>query len=143
MALIISIPSESDLEEMIILEESARRSEEYIQSCTNVASVPNGWLTVTANLQEQIIKSKGFGQNPLSMQIALNKLRRARYYYPENPIFLTPLYVANNKANKGSNSVGDLIPDICLYDLNSNPINLHSIISNKTIKTIIFAGSHT
>ena len=133
--------SEELLEKMVLLEDTKRRSIEYQEECTRVKDICNGWLDVTAKLQEDVVKSFGF-TSPLHCQIAVNMLRRARIIYPENPVFKTPVYVANNKANKGIYVDGDEVPDVTIFKRDFSQIPLKDLVS-KSQKTIILSGSHT
>src|SRR5579863_3817132 len=102
----IRYPTKQDLISMVLEEEQIRTSKEYQDKCSAVKDVPNGWLQVTADVQKQIVNKHGF-IDEVDEIIALNHLRRARFIYPEEPIFFTPVYVRNNKANKGTLKIGD------------------------------------
>lgn len=141
MDLYITYPNEKMLELMIIEEEKRRMSDEYRNSCTLVKDQPNGWLTVTENMQHDIVNSFGF-VNEISHDISLNMMRRAHIIYPNNDIFTqVPLYVRNNKANKGTLNVDDNMPDFNVYDLDNKLVMLSDLVDNR--KTIMFFGSHT
>jgi hypothetical protein len=136
----LKIPTESILEQMIRDEETARQSQEYQDECTHVKDVPNGWLDITAKLQEIIASKYGF-VDPVSNTIAVHRLRTARHIYPENPVFKTPLYVRNNKARQGEFVVGDKVPNIILHKSAETQVNLTDLLND--VPTFIFAGSHT
>ena len=138
---IIKIPNEKELEQMIYKEEEIRNSEDYRQKCTNVKDEVNGWLRVTKEMQQQLVKDFGFNTD-IECDIACNYMRRAHILYPNNEIFRTvPLQVRNNKAKQGNLLINDQVKDMLLYDLNNNQINLHNILNNK--QNIILLGSHT
>jgi len=68
----IRIPSKEDLISMALEEEEARKSEEYIQKCSDYAHVPNGWLiNVTAPMQLDIALKHGF-QSGIEADNAVN-----------------------------------------------------------------------
>jgi hypothetical protein len=137
----LKIPTEQTLELFIKDEEEARRSKWYQDECTRVKDIPNGWLDVTAKLQESIVKKYGF-DDPVSMTIALDRMRRARYIYPDNPVFKMPLYVVNNKANAGTYKDGDDIPDIQLHKRCGQEISFKDLCQPDK-STVVFVGSHT
>lgn len=136
----IKIPTEKQLELFIRDEEKIRMSKEYSDQCTSVKDIPNGWLKVSEQVQIDIVKKYGFTDS-ISCDIACNKLRRAQYLYPDNPVFKTPVYVRENKACVGTLKEGDSAPDVTLYKRSGESIKLHQIFSDKV--NVIFAGSHT
>ena len=137
----ILIPTEKCLELMIFEEEKQRTSKEYVDKCSAVKNEVNGWMRVTAELQSNIAKSFGFVDD-ISHDIAVNHLRIARYLYPNNPVFQTPLYVKHNKAHGGNFAVNDQIPNVELYTHENIKTCLYDIL-HQTQPTVIFAGSHT
>lgn len=138
---IIKIPNEKQLEQMIMKEEEIRMSDEYRQMCTDVKDEVNGWLRVTKEMQQRLVRDFGFSQD-IECDIACNYMRRAHLLYPNNEIFKTvPLQVRNNRAKQGNLRVNDPVKNILLYDLTNNPINMHNILTNKP--NIIMLGSHT
>lgn len=137
----IKIPSEKCLEDMIIDEENIRMSEEYRNRCDNKKHIVNGWLDVTAEIQNEIVQKYGFVDD-ISKDIAVNMLRRARYIYPNNEIFRkTPVYVRENKARKGSYKKGDSVVDITLYDIDSCPKKFTDVIDNDKVNLIIASSN--
>lgn len=138
----LKIPNEKTLELMVLEEEKRRKSKEYIDACSEVKDIPNGWLTiVTENMQREIVKMFGF--TGISEDIALDIFRRAQYIYPENKIFKEiPLQVRLNKSSIGKYIDGDNIPKLNLFDRNKNKISLESILCDDKINLII-SGSHT
>ena len=138
----LKIPNEKMLELMIIEEEKIRQSIEYQNQCDNVKNIPNGWLDITKNMQEKLVKKYGF-QDEISCDIACNMLRRAQYIFPNNNIFREiPVYVRNNKANKGIFVVEDNIPNININTKCGQEIKLHNLLSENK-PTLIIASSHT
>ena len=139
--ILFKFPTEKTLEKMVYEEERVRHSKEYISSCSAVKNIPNGWLNVTATAQEDIVKKFGY-QDDVSKNVACNMLRRARYLFPNNPIFHTvPVYVRENKANKGFFKPTNLIPDIDIFNRTGNIVKLFDVTKNNL--NIFFAGSHT
>lgn len=137
----IKIPTEKDLELLIIEEEKIRSSEEYRNECTKVKDISNGWLEITKNIQEKLISDNGY--DGVSFHIALNMLRTAQYLYPNNKIFKeVPVYVRENKANQGKYNIDDIMKHIDVYTINESKISTSEILSNEKLN-IIFAGSHT
>lgn len=138
----IRVPTEAELEKLVIEEEKIRMSVEYQEACSKASSIPNGWLQVTADMQMNLVKRFGFDDN-LSSSIACNMLRRARYLYPDNKIFKeVPVYVRENKANMGTLKEGDEIPNINIHTIDGKEIKLHDIINNDKIN-MFFTGSET
>jgi hypothetical protein len=137
-----SFPSKESLLKMIMKEQEIRTSSEYIQRCDDVADKPNGWLDVSEQVQYDVVKMFGY-KDGFDADIAVNHLRRAQYLYPEEPLFQTiPIYVKNNLANIGKFKLGDIIPNLTIYNINLDPIPLYSIFE-KDRKNILFASSHT
>jgi hypothetical protein len=140
--LVLRVPNEKLLEEMIEEEERVRTSKYYQDKCTQVKDIPNGWLDVTALVQTDIAKSHGF-TDKMSCDIACNMMRRAHILFPNNEKFKSvPLQVRNNKANIGGLSAGDALPNIELYDQGEVKISLSSLVDSSR-PTVIFAGSQT
>src|SRR5690606_4148892 len=124
---VIKIPNEKMLEEMVYKEEEFRMSEPYQIECTRVKDIPNGWLDITAEMQRRLVQSFGF-EDTISCDLALNMLRRAHIIYPDNPVFTrVPVQVRCNKARKGNRSVGDVIPDFTIWNLEGVPCKLSSL----------------
>jgi len=70
-------------------------------------------------------------------------LRRARYIYPNNDLFKSPLYVINNKATSGKYNDNDVVTDVILYKNSKEQIHLLDLLNSLDNITIIFAASHT
>lgn len=122
---------------MVQEEETIRMSKEYQQECTKVKNIINGWLDVSAKVQQQVAAKFGF-TDEISNDIAVNMLRRARYLYPNNEIFKTvPVYVRENKANIGKFNIGDQIENIKLFDIQENQINFDNILHANRLNLII------
>jgi len=147
---IIRKPSKDILVKMLQREEDIRTSTEYITKCDEVASEPNGWLRISADVQKQVAAEFGF-ISEIENDIAVNQMRRAQYIYPDEPLFRTiPVYVRNNLANKGKYSANDKVPDIILHQLNkvsedlqsTDRINLYQTF-DKNRPNILIASSHT
>lgn len=138
----LKIPTEKTLELMIIEEEKIRQSSEYQNKCSEVKNTPNGWLNVTANMQEELVKKYGF-DDQISCDIACNMLRTARFIFPNNDIFWqVPVYVRNNKANNGIFNVNDIIPNLKIHNICGQEIELHQLL-NQDKPNLILASSHT
>jgi hypothetical protein len=138
----INIPTESILETMVKEEANIRSSKWYVDQCNLIAKRPNGWLELNAQIQKDIANRNGFVSD-IECDLAINRLRRARYLFPNNIVFQTvPVYVRENKANQGSLNLGDPIPDIVIHDLNGAPIKLIDLASDP-IPLIVIGSSHT
>ena len=138
----INIPDESVLEIMVKEEAKIRSSQWYVDQCNLIATKPNGWLELNAKIQTDIAKRNGFVTD-IERDLAVNRLRRARYLFPNNIIFQTvPVYVRENKANQGTLNPGDPIPDIIVHDLDGNPIKLIDLAQDP-IPLIVIGSSHT
>ena len=141
MSILIKFPNESLLEQMRTKEEQIRQSQEYRSRCDAVCDVPNGWLQVTGDIQKELCREFGF-TDQISLDYTLERLRTAHLLYPNNPVFQNSLQVKNNKANYGTLRVGQTAPNMEMYNLNRNLVNLTDLTLSDN-KTIIFAGSHT
>lgn len=139
MDLINQFLPENVVQQMAILEEQYRSSEDYQKQCSLVAHIPNEWLNVTAEMQKNVVRQFGF-KTEFEINIAVNTLRRAHIIWPDNEIFNKRIYVVNNKANVGSLKEGDVAPNIMLYQ-DKKPVYLHDLLKHK--HSIVFAGSHT
>jgi len=142
MSTCIKIPTEAQLELMIKEEEAMRNSEWYLNECTKVADIPDGWLAVSEKIQIDIVRTNGF-HDQVSQDMAINYLRRAPALYPNNPVFQTPVYVRYNKAKKGEMKVGDVVKNLTLNDMDGKEINLHDLLPMNDQLTIIIASSAT
>lgn len=137
----IKIPSEKCLEDMIIDEENIRMSKEYRDRCNEKKHIVNGWLDVTAEIQNEIVQKYGFVDS-ISRDIAVNMLRRARYIYPDNELFRKiPVYVRENKAGRGIYRDGDFVTDISLFDISNNKVNLSNILDKSKLNVIIASSN--
>jgi hypothetical protein len=136
----VKLPTERDLEKMIIEEEKIRMSKEYQKICTSVKHIPNGWLIETDKMQQELVKRHGFSDE-ISCDIAVNKLRRARYIYPDNPIFKSPVYVRENKANKGTMNDGDEVPNISIFSVDKCETKLHDLLKTDKLNILIGASA--
>ena len=143
MARILRIPTKNQLLEMVKKEEEIRWSPWYQSECDRVKDQVNGWLAVSAQVQYQLAKDFGF-DTEVESDIAVNHLRRARYLYPEEPLFQSiPVYVRNNLAKQIKYNNGDSIPNVPINSLDgSNQFNLFDIL-DKTKTNVIFGSSHT
>lgn len=138
----IKIPTEKQLEQMVLKEREIRESEKYINQCTDVKDEVNGWLRITGEMQKQLVKDFGYNSD-IESDIACNLLRRAHLEYPDNQIFKTvPIQVINNKANQGDLQISTSVKDMMLYDLLKNKTHLHNILTNDK-ENIVLLGSHT
>lgn len=139
----LKIPTKYQLLEMVKKEEEIRWSSLYQSECDRVKDQVNGWLTVSSQVQYQIVKDFGFDTD-VESDIAVNHLRRARYLYPEEPLFQSiPVYVRNNLAKQIKYKNGDQIPNVPINSLDgSNQFNLFDIL-DKSKTNIIFGSSHT
>jgi hypothetical protein len=149
---VIKKPSKDILIQMLQREEEIRLSAEYINKCTEVASEPNGWLRISAEVQKQVAAEFGY-ISEIENDIAINQMRRAQYIYPDEPLFRTiPVYVRNNLAAKGKYLPNDIVPDIILHHSNdtyaesesssSDQISLYQTFDN-TRPNVLIASSHT
>ena len=137
---IIRIPTLKDLIKMAELENEMRRSDEYIEKCSAVAHIPNGWLEVTAKMQEAIVIVSGF-TNEMEKEIAVNHLRRAATIYPDEPTFQDLVHVRNNLANVGKYKNNDIVPNLIIHELNGKQTRLYDTFANGT--NLLIASSHT
>jgi len=139
----LKIPTKYQLLEMVKKEEEIRWSSWYQSECDRVKDEVNGWLVVSSQVQYQIAKDFGFDTD-VESDIAVNHLRRARYLYPEEPLFQSiPVYVRNNLAKQIKYNNGDQIPNVPINSLDgSNQFNLFDIL-DKSKTNVIFGSSHT
>jgi hypothetical protein len=139
----LNLPSPKAIIELVKKEGIIRLSKEYIKQCDDVANEVNGWLRITGEMQEKLVRDAGF-KGP-GFDIALNMFRRSQYLYPDNEHVKNLVYVKHNKANQGRFKVGDTVEDIQLYNQDGNTkVGLHQLINGDNRKiNIIFAASHT
>lgn len=143
MSRTLRIPTKYQLLEMVKKEEEIRWSPWYQSECDRVKDQVNGWLAVSSQVQYQIAKDFGF-DTEVESDIAVNHLRRARYLYPEEPLFQSiPVYVRNNLAKQIKYKISESIPNVPINSLDGlNKINLFDIL-DKTKTNVIFGSSHT
>jgi len=143
MERILKIPTKYQLLEMVKKEEKIRWSAWYQSECDRVKDQVNGWLEISAQIQYQIAKDFGF-DTEVESDIAVNHLRRARYIYPEEPLFESiPVYVRNNLAKQIKYKNYDQIPNVPINSLDgSKQFNLMDIL-DKSKSNVIFGSSHT
>lgn len=144
MSVIIKTPNEKMLEKLIMEEAELRASQLYRDRCTAVKDIPNGWLTITDQFQQEIARNNGF-DDEISCHITCNMMRRAHLLYPDNITFKTiPIQVKNNKAKQGVLKIGDTVSQkiktMHLFDLEGARLTLSDLLKPYTI---IFAGSQT
>ncbi len=137
----VRLPTEKILEMMVTEEDEIRHSKEYQDQCTAVKNIPNGWLTVTSDIQKSIINKHGFTDD-ISADIALNMMRSAVHLYPNNPIFQNVLYVKHNLAKKGTLKIGDNISNYDIIDINNQSHSLYDLVAIEK-PSILLMGSHT
>jgi hypothetical protein len=138
---ILKRATEETLEAMSRMEEEIRMSQEYLDECTKVKSIPDGWLTVTANMQKKVAANFGF-TDEINNEIACNDLRRAHIEYPDNLIFKQSVQVRCNKANIGTLQDGDTVPNVLLHTVDNLIIGLNDLLQENKIN-IFFGASHT
>ena len=68
---------------MLQEEEKQRFSNEYQEKCSQVRNEPNGWLRISAELQENVAKIFGY-EDQISNLLAVDLLRRASQIYKED-----------------------------------------------------------
>lgn len=139
----LKIPTKYQLLEMIKKEEEIRWSSWYQSECDRVKDQVNGWLDISAQVQYQIAKDFSF-DTEVESDIAVNHLRRARYLYPEEPLFQSvPVYVRNNLAKQIKYKNYDQIPNVPINSLDGiDQLNLIDIL-DKSKTNVIFGSSHT
>jgi hypothetical protein len=138
----IKTPSKELLLEMVKKEEEIRWSPWYQSECDIVKDEVNGWLRISEQVQYQVVKEFGF-ENPIEADIAVNQLRRARYIYPDEPLFQTiPVYVRNNRAKQCVFKERSIVPNILIGTMDGNDINLYQIL-NQTQPNVLIGSSHT
>lgn len=126
---------------MLQREEEIRMSQWYIDECTKVKDEINGWLRISSEVQEKVDKEFGYTSN-LENILAINLIRMASSIYPNDSRFQnTSVYVRENKAQKGKNVIGDIIPDMTIHNLDGTENNLYNLINSNY--SLIFASSHT
>jgi len=135
------IPTLDQLILMAMKEKECRLSQKYIDDCSAVADIPNGWLQVTATMQTNIVIEMGF-TSELEISIALNRLRRANILYPTEPVFKDSIQVKNNLATKGQYVYGNVLPNLEICRIDTTKIHLYNILNKKHMNLII-ASSHS
>lgn len=139
----IKYPDKDTLIQMLTMEESIRMSPEYIKLCDEVKDEVNGWLRISEEIQYKIARDFGY-TSTLEQDLAVNRMRRAQYLYPEEPLFKTiPVYVRNNIANVGTFVATDIVPNLMIHHIsNLEEVQLYDVFS-KEKPTLLLASSHT
>lgn len=141
-AITINYPDKDDLIKMLQAEEQIRMSAEYLKMCDAVKNEPNGWLRISEQIQYNIAKQFGYVRS-IEQDLAVNRMRRAQYLYPNEPLFKTiSVYVRNNLAREGDFKVGNLVPNLTIFNENLKQIQLYDTL-NKTKLNMLIASSHT
>lgn len=135
------IPTLEELKLMAKKEKEERLSQDYIDKCSEVADIPNGWLQVTSIMQTNIVIEMGF-TTELEISIALNRLRRANILYPDEMIFKDSIQVKNNYANKGKYIYGNVLPNLEICRIDTIKIHLYNILNKKHMNLLV-ASSHS
>lgn len=125
-------PNKELLIKMLKYEDKLRLSKEYVDTCTEVKEEVNGWLRITKLIQKKVAYDFGY-IDKFSNMVAVNYLRRAQYIYPD--LKNLSVYVRNNHAKILPKF--NIIPNLKLYDLSLNQINLDSLINNKKHNLLI------
>jgi len=120
-------------------ENTVRLSEEYIRKCDEVAGEVDGWLRITEEMQEQLLRDHGI-TDPVANKIATIEYRSKILGYRGEPEIDNLLYVKENKAGECPYRKDDPVPEFILYDTRLNPHPLSSLMAPKTL---VLAGSHT
>ena len=142
MATTIHYPKREKLIQMLQDEEEIRMSQGYIDMCDAVKDEVNGWLRISEEVQQSVAKKHGY-MSSIELDLAVNRMRRAQYIYPDEPLFKTiPVYVRNNVAREGDYKKGDIVPQIMIHDENKAPVDLYSLFSKDKIN-LLMASSHT
>jgi hypothetical protein len=138
----IKYPDKNQLILMLEREEKIRMSEDYVNKCSDVKNEINGWLRISEELQYEIVKEFGY-TSEIEQHLAVNRMRRAQYIYPSEPLFKTiSVYVRNNIANEGNLKENDVVPNLQIHTTNLENVNLHETFS-KSKNNLLLCGSHT
>jgi hypothetical protein len=108
--------TEKDLEKLALEEDDIRKSQWYIDECTCVKNIPNGWMDVTAQVQKDVVSK--YYDDAIS-DIIIYYLRRAHHIFPENLVFQNRIQVKYNRANIGKLKKGDIVPEFMNSKLKS------------------------
>lgn len=100
--------TEKDLEKLALEEDDIRKSQWYVDECTRVKNIPNGWMDVTAQVQKDVVSK--YYEDAIS-DIIIYYLRRAHHIFPENSVFQNRIQVKYNRANIGKLKKGDIVPE--------------------------------
>lgn len=114
-------------------------SKDYIDKCSVVDGEVNGWLRITAEVQEKVCFKFGY-KDELRNILAVNYLRRAQYIYPDDPRFKeTQVYVRNNDAYSLEKclNLGDILPNIDIFNINKKPTTIYDVMDKERYNLII------
>jgi hypothetical protein len=111
--------TEKELEKLSLEEDEMRRSQWYVDECSRVKNIPNGWMDVTAQVQKDVISK--YYNNEIA-DIIMYYLRRAHHIFPENIVFQNRIQVKYNRANIGKLKKGDTVPE-CIKNYLKNGVN--------------------
>jgi hypothetical protein len=99
--------TEKDLEKLSLEEDEIRRSQWYVDECSRVKNIPNGWMDVTAQVQKDVVTKY---YNDGIADFIIYYLRRAHHIFPQNFVFQNRIQVKYNRANVGKLKKGDVAP---------------------------------
>jgi hypothetical protein len=124
-------------------ENKLRTSAEWIERFTNAYSESGGardWIDEAELLQEGLITEfMGDDISVDDLNFGLNVLRTATQRFPD--LKDIPLYIKYNRAKQGHLKVGDVAPDIALFDLNLKSVKLLDYTDTKPL--LVIGGSYS
>lgn len=138
----IRIPDRDTTLKMLLEEEQIRMSSKYIDDCDKLANKPNGWLELSEQIQYSIVQKYGFNST-IEQELAIIKMRSASTTYKNDPEFTNiSVYVRNNLARNGEYKIGDVVPNILIYQQNLIAIQLFDIFDHNK-RNLLITGSAT
>ena len=127
---------------MLKKEEEIRMSKWYIDKCTDVKDEVNGWIRISAEVQQKVAFDFGY-KDKLTNMLAVNYMRRAQYIYPDDNTFKQiSVYVRENTAQELDIKCGELIPNINIVNQKSlETVKLHSLCDNDKYNAFIASSA--
>jgi len=102
------------------------------------------WLDLVVLLQRRVVREFGLSDSDEAISFGISLLQSAVSLFPDDTeIKEIPLYVKYNRAKHCDFKVGDVVPDVLLFDIVSNQeVSMFSqVLSDRPL--VVIAGSFT
>jgi hypothetical protein len=122
----------------MLADEQRRRLSEDLQVRFEAAErrSDTDWIEVMVEEQKQVVMAFGFTGSPDIIETALFALRQYALEHPEDA-----LQIKHNRARPGHLRVGDLAPNVVVYDMDAQPLRLIPALTTTTTDSAITTDS--